>query len=174
MKASFAGAEHPSFCSCAKRCETSIPPEELLGPSGPKLETELNMSSRGLPAPGPKKLKTESKKESKKLKRAEIYTFSLFFDSVLTFWTPGPEGPGNSFQLRFQLSARRAPELLWGIEGFHALSSPIWSCPPYSYLIDQGITISIFCMSLLRLRLRLKLGQAQLSVACALASRGGV
>ena len=30
-------------------CDPSIPPEEFLGPSGLKLETELQMSSRGLP-----------------------------------------------------------------------------------------------------------------------------
>ena len=46
-------------------CDPSIPQEEFLGPSGPKLETELKMSSWGLPAPGPKKFKTESKKSQK-------------------------------------------------------------------------------------------------------------
>ena len=35
-------------------CDPSIPPEELLGPSGPKLETELKMSSRGREPRGPK------------------------------------------------------------------------------------------------------------------------
>ena len=28
-----------------EHCDPSIPPEEFLGPSGPKLETELKMSS---------------------------------------------------------------------------------------------------------------------------------
>ena len=46
-------------------CDPSIPPEEFLGLSGPKLETELKMSSRGLAAPVSKKLKTESKKSRK-------------------------------------------------------------------------------------------------------------
>ena len=55
-------------CSCdflVLCCDPSIPPKKFLGPSGPKLETELKMSSRGLPAPGSKKLKTESKKSRK-------------------------------------------------------------------------------------------------------------
>ena len=43
-------------------CGPSIPPEEFLGPSGRKSETELKMSSRGLPALGSKKLRSESKK----------------------------------------------------------------------------------------------------------------
>ena len=74
-----------------------------------ELETELKMSSRGLPAPGSKKLKTESKKSRK---RVEISIFRLFFDSVFNFLDPGagrprelifnsvsnfgPEGPKNS------------------------------------------------------------------------------
>ena len=68
--------------SCAliketKSCDPSIPPEEFLGPSGPKLETEFKMSSQGCPALGPKKLKTESKKSQ----NVEI---QLFFNSFLT------------------------------------------------------------------------------------------
>ena len=66
------------------------------------------MSSWGLPAPGPKKLKTESKKSQKSEKRVEIFTFLVFFDSVFNFLDPprqlifnsvsnfGPEGPKNS------------------------------------------------------------------------------
>ena len=84
--------------------DPSIPPEELLGPSGPKLETELKMSSWGLLAPGPRKLKSESKKRQK----VEISTLSAFviffrlwfqlfgeliFNSVSNF---GPEGPKSS------------------------------------------------------------------------------
>ena len=52
------------------------------------------MGSRALPAPGPKKCKTESKKSQKRL-------FFNYFDSFLTlfwtFWAPGPKGPGNPF-----------------------------------------------------------------------------
>ena len=93
-------------------CDPSIPPGEFLGPSGPKLETELKMSSRGLPAPGSKKLKTELKKSRKSRKRVEIFIFRLFFNSVFNFLDPGagrprelifnsvstfgPEGPKNS------------------------------------------------------------------------------
>ena len=51
-------------------CDPSIPPEEFLGPSGPKLEMELKMSSRGLPALGSKKAKNGVEKESKKLKKS--------------------------------------------------------------------------------------------------------
>ena len=52
------------------RCDPSIPPEEFLGPSGPKLETELKMSSRDPPAPGGQKVKNGVEKESKKSKKS--------------------------------------------------------------------------------------------------------
>ena len=42
---------------------------------GPKLETELNMSSGVFRPRGPKKLKSESEKSQKKRKRVEIPTF---------------------------------------------------------------------------------------------------
>ena len=45
--------------------EHSIPPEEFLGPSSPKLETELKASFRDLPAPGPQEFKSESTKIQK-------------------------------------------------------------------------------------------------------------
>ena len=71
------------------------------------------MISRGLPAPRSKKLKAESKKSQ----QVEISTFFLFFNSFsalfLTFGNPG-QAPGTHFQLRFQLWARRAQELLCG------------------------------------------------------------
>ena len=83
-----------------------------MGPSGPKSETELKTSSRGLPAPGPKKLKTESKK-SRKMEISTLFQlFRLFFDSILNFLGPGagrPRGrkaPGTRFQLHFRLWAR--------------------------------------------------------------------
>ena len=47
-------------------CDPSIPPEEFLGPPGPKMETELKMSSWGLPAPGPQEVKNRVEKESRK------------------------------------------------------------------------------------------------------------
>ena len=87
---------------------------QFLGPSGPKLETELKMSSRGLPAPGSKKLKTESKKESKKLKKSWNFHFSTLFRLCFELFGPrGRKAPGTHFQLCFQLWARRAQEL-WG------------------------------------------------------------
>ena len=59
-------------------CDPSIPLEEFLGPSGPKLETELKMSSRGLPAPESKKLKTESKRVEK-VEKEFNFPFSTLF-----------------------------------------------------------------------------------------------
>ena len=109
----------PATLSCRFQaptsCDPSIPPEEFLGPSGQKLETELNMSSRGLLAPGSKKLK----RESKKWKFSTLFQlFRLFFDSVLTFWTPGPEGPGNSFSTPFPTLGPKGPRTpLGGLKG---------------------------------------------------------
>ena len=80
-----------------------------MGPLGPKFETELKMSSRGLVAPGSKEVKIRVEKESKS---GNLNSFSTFFHSfstlILTFWTRprelifnsvsnfGPEGPKNS------------------------------------------------------------------------------
>ena len=44
-----------------RRCD----PEEFMGPSGPKLETESKISFQGLLAPVSKKLKSDSKKSQK-------------------------------------------------------------------------------------------------------------
>ena len=67
------------------------------------------MSSRGLPAPGSKKLKTESKKSRK----VEISTLFQLFDSFstlfLTFGALGPEGPGNSFSAPFPTLGPKGP-----------------------------------------------------------------
>ena len=67
-----------------------IPPQEFLGPSGPKLETELKTSSRGLPAPGVQKVKNGVEKESKKLKKSWNFHF---FDSVFNCLDPGAGRP---------------------------------------------------------------------------------
>ena len=72
------------------------------------------MSSRGLPALGSKKLKRSRKRVEKVEISIFFQFFRLFFDSVFTFWTPGPEGPGNSFSTPFSTLGRRAQELLWG------------------------------------------------------------
>ena len=42
----------PNLSTCF--CDPSIPPDEFLDPFTPKLETELKMSSRAIPARGPK------------------------------------------------------------------------------------------------------------------------
>ena len=79
-------------------------------PFGPKLETELKMSSQGLPAPGFKKLK-RSRKRVKKWKFQLFFNFCDSFSTLfLTFGTLGPEGPGNSFSTLFQTLGRRAQE----------------------------------------------------------------
>ena len=73
------------------------------------------MSSRVLLAPGSKKLKTEPKKSQKVEISTLFQLFGLFFNSVFNFLGPGAQkAPGTHFQLRFQLWARRAQELLWG------------------------------------------------------------
>ena len=69
------------------------------------------MSSRGLPTLGPKKLKAESKKSQKSLFRLFFNAVDSFSTLFLTFLGPGA---GTHFQLRFQLWARRAQELLSG------------------------------------------------------------
>ena len=81
-------------------CDPSIPPEEFLGPSGPKLETELKMSSRGLPAAGPKKLKKSRKRVKPVEKELKFPLFDSFSTLFLTFGAPGLEGPGNSFSTK--------------------------------------------------------------------------
>ena len=95
-------------------CEPSIPQEEFLGPSGPKLETELKMSSRSLLAPGPKKL-THSRKRVKKVeKELKFPLFDSLSTLFLTFWAPGPEGPGNSFSTLVPTLGPKGQKLLWG------------------------------------------------------------
>ena len=66
-------------------CDPSIPLEEFLGPSGPKLETELKMSSGAFRPRELIKLKTESKK-SRKMEISTLFQlFQLLFDSVFNF-----------------------------------------------------------------------------------------
>ena len=67
------------------------------------------LTARGLAkgAPGPKKLKTESKKSQNRL-------FFNYFDSFSTpfstFWAPGPRGRGNSFSDSFSNFGPRGPK----------------------------------------------------------------
>ena len=72
----------------SESCDPSIPPEEFLRPPGPKLETELKMSSWGLLAPGSQKVKNRVEKSQK----VEVLTLFPLFDSFstlfLTFWGP--------------------------------------------------------------------------------------
>ena len=88
------------------RCDPSIPPEEFLGPSGPKLETKLKMSSRGLQALGVEKLKSELTRVNKKGGNFNSFSFIfLFFDSDFNCFGPwGRKAPETQLdQLRFQL-----------------------------------------------------------------------
>ena len=87
-------------------CYPSIPPEEFLGPSGPKLETELKVSSRGLAAPGSKKLKSESKKSQEVEKELKLPLFDSFSTLILTFWTP----EGRKRELMFNSISNFRPE----------------------------------------------------------------
>ena len=66
------------------------------------------MSSQGLPAPGSKKLKTESKKSRKSRKRVEISVFDSVSTLFITFWAPGPEA-GNSFSTPFPTLGPKGP-----------------------------------------------------------------
>ena len=62
------------------------------------------MSSWGLPAPGPQKLKTESKKSQRELKFPLFDSFSTLF---LTFWGPGA---GRPWGLIFNFVSNFGPE----------------------------------------------------------------
>ena len=53
------------------------------------------MGSQALPAPGPKKSKTESKKSQNRLFFNYFDSFSTLF---WTFWAPGLKGPGTHFR----------------------------------------------------------------------------
>ena len=88
------------------------PPRRVLGPFGPKVgngvENEL-----------------------------KFQRFFNFFDSFstpfLTFWTPGPEGPGNSFSTPFPTLGPKGPRTpLGGLKGRNA----IWgiACQNAAYL----------------------------------------
>ena len=89
-------------------CDPSIPPELFLGPSGPKLETELKMSRRGLPAPGSKKL--ELKQSRKKSLSGDVNSFSTFWTlSRLCFNFLGP-GAGSVRELILNSVSNFGPE----------------------------------------------------------------
>ena len=98
------------------------------------------MSSQGLPAPGPKKLKNRVGKESKKSKtELKFPLFDSFPTLFLTFWTPGPEGPGNSFSTLLPTLGPKGPRTpLRGLKGRKPSSELliICSCPLFSVRLD--------------------------------------
>ena len=68
----------------------------------------MSSRGRGLPAPGSKKLKTESKKSQKEEISTLFSTFFwLFFDSGFNFWDPRA---GRPWELIFQLRSNFGPE----------------------------------------------------------------
>ena len=74
------------------------------GPFGPKVGNGVENEFPGPSSPGVQKVKKKVKKESKKSqkeskkveKELKFQLFDSFWALFLTFWTPGPEGPGNS------------------------------------------------------------------------------
>ena len=75
------------------------------------------MSSRNLPAPEAQKVKNRVEKSVQKVEEKELKfpLFDSFLTLFLTFCDPRAGRPQEThFQLRFQLWARRAQELLWG------------------------------------------------------------
>ena len=101
----------PQRSSWALRAQSGNGVEnEFPGPSGPRAQ----------------KVKNGVEKESKKWK---FQLFFNFFDSFstpfLTFWTPGPEGPGNSFSTPFPTLGPKGPRTpLGGLKGRNAMGSP--------------------------------------------------
>ena len=73
------------------------------------------MSSRGLPAPGSKKLKEGSKRVKKVENELKFPLFDSSSTPILTFFGPRSlAAPGTHVRLRFQLWAQRAQEVLCG------------------------------------------------------------
>ena len=88
------------------------------------------MSSRGLLAPGSKKLKSESEKSKESRKRVEVRTFRLFFDSDFNFFGPwGRKAPGNSFSTRFPTLGPKGPKTpLGGLKARNTRRASKWTC----------------------------------------------
>ena len=86
------------------------PPRGVLGPFGPKVGSGVENEFPGPSGPGVPKVKNRVEKESKKWK---FQLFFNFFDSFstlfLTFWSPGPSGPGNSFSTPFPTLGPKGP-----------------------------------------------------------------
>ena len=86
------------------RLTTSLAPYRGQGgPFGPeKIPKKSKKSSRGLSAPGSKKVdEKRSKKGQKRVQNSLFSTFLTFFRLFFQpFLTPGPRGPGNFFQGR--------------------------------------------------------------------------
>ena len=98
-----AGANENPSCgsaSCKHTLRPFNPPRGVLGPFVPKIGNGVENEFPGPSGPGAQELKTESQKSQK----VEISTpFQLFLTLFLTFGTPGPEGPGNSFSTPFPI-----------------------------------------------------------------------
>ena len=73
----------------------------------------------GPKGPGAPKVKDRVEKESKKLKKElKFPLFDSFSTLFLTFWAPGPEGPGNSLSNLFPTLGPKGPRTpLGGWEG---------------------------------------------------------
>ena len=98
------------------------PPRGVLGPFRPKVGNGVENEFPGPSGPGAQKVKNRVEEESKKWK---VQLFFNFFDSFstlfLTFWAPGPEGPGNSFSTPFPTLGPKGPRTpLGGWKGRNA------------------------------------------------------
>ena len=82
-------------------------PRGVLGPFGPKVGNGVENEFPQPSGPGAQKVKGGAEKESQK-------SWTLF----LTFWAPGPEGPGNSFSTLFPTFCPKGPRTsLGGLKG---------------------------------------------------------
>ena len=67
---------------------------------------------------GPKSEKLSRKRVEKVEKELKFPFFDSFSTPFLTFWTPGPEGPGNSFSTPFPTLDPKGPRTpLRGLKG---------------------------------------------------------
>ena len=77
-----------------------------IGPFGPKVAKRVRNEFAGPLSPSipktPKRVKNKSES-------TVFHLFWLFFDSVLTFWTPTPGGPGNSFRTLWATLGPKGP-----------------------------------------------------------------
>ena len=83
--------------ACSESKNPPAPCRSLPGASGPQSPKSLRKSRPGLDGPGFKMCPKQSRKSLRSLKLRLFSDSGDSFATLLdTFWTPGPEGPGDS------------------------------------------------------------------------------